>query len=235
MVDTYFDYVLSKCRSQVIKKICERYQLRAHLQKSITETWSDYPSIITDGELLHTFRELFRNREMFQICDVAGDALTIYDRCNEALERIRTGWRNRAGLNYDSLFNTLVDLCWLLASNEYSERSNYRSIELLSNPKQINTSIRSYLESIYIAAIKEHNESVYIGEGINAKNEHPFIPVLYDNRYQESMCYIRSDSKLSELQDIKNQYEYWCNYHLTLYYNLTATAALADNIMRGLC
>lgn len=234
MADTYFDYVLSKCRSQGIKRVCERYSIRANLQKSVSETWNDHPSIIKDGDLLYALRNLFQDREMFRVCDVTGDSLIIYNRCKDSLNDIRTNWRNRQGLDYDALFNVLVDLCWLLASNAFSECNRYSKVTLLSNHEQINESLRSFLDFLYDAAIKEHNESVYVGEGINAKNEYPFIPALYDNRYEESMRYIRSDSTCSELQDAKGQYEYWCNYHLALYYGLTATAILADQIYRGL-
>ena len=160
--------------------------------------------------------------------------MIIYTRCKESLDDIRTNWRNRKVLDYDALFNVLVDLCWLLASNSFSERNRHSNVALLSNHDQINKSLSSYLDALYNAAINEHNESVYVSEGINAKNEHPIIPTLYDNCYEESMRYIRSDSTRSELQDLKGQYEHWCNYHLSLYYGLTATAALADQIFRGL-
>ena len=208
MADTYFDYVLSKCRSQGIKRVCERYSTRAQLQKSVTETWNDYPSIIKDGKLLFALRDLFQNGELFRACNVTGDSLIVFNRCKESLDDIRTNWRNRVGLNYGTLFNVLVDLCWLLASNAFSERNGYRTVVLLNNHDQLNESLRSFLDFLYDVAIKNHNESVYVGEGINAKNEHPLIPALYDNRYEESMRYIRSDSTPSELQDAKGQYEY---------------------------
>ena len=234
MTDTYFDYVLSKCKTQRIRRVCERYSTREQLQKSVTETWNDHSSIIKDGELLFALRDLFQNGKLFRVCNVTGDSLIVFNRCKKSLDDIRTKWCNRGGLDYDALFNMLVELCWLLASNAVSERSGYRNVILLSNHDQLNKSLRSFLDRLYDAALKEYNESVYIGEGISAKSEHPIIPALYDNRYEESMRYIRSDSTRSELQDTKDQYEYWCNYHLALYYGLTATAALADQIYRGL-
>ena len=216
MADSYFDYVLSKCGLQRIRRVCKRYTTRAQLQKSVTETWNDHPSIIKDADLLYALSDLFQDREMFRVCDVVGDSLIIYNRCKDSLNDIRTNWLNKQGLDYDALFNVLVDLCWLLASNAFSERNGSRIVTLLSNHDQINESLYSFLDFLYDAAIKEHNESVYVGEGINAKNEHPFIPALYDNRYEESKRYIRSDLTRSELQGTKSQYEYWCNYHLTL-------------------
>ena len=132
MAGTYFDYVLSKCRSQGIKRVCERYTIRAHLQKSVTETWNDHPSILKDGDLLYALRDLFQDREMLQVCDVAGDSMILYTRCKKSLDGIRTSWRNREGLDYDALFNVLVDLCWLLASKAFSERNGYRTVTLLS-------------------------------------------------------------------------------------------------------
>ena len=232
MADTYFDYVLSKCKFQSIDRVCNSFSLRALLQKSVTETWNNYPSIVRDEDLLFALRALFQEQGDFMACNILGDSMIVYNRCKDSLDKIRTTWLRKEGLNYDSLFNALVDLCWLMASKANCERNGYRDVILLSNLDQINESLRSYLDYFYDLAIKAHNETIYISEGINAKTEHPFIPILYNNIHKESLYYICSNCTPLDLQNEKSQYESQCRYHLTLYYGLTATAALADYILR---
>lgn len=234
MADSYFEYTLSKCKSSVIKTVCARYQLKQWLQKSVKEEWSNYGEITNDSELIYEVAELFRRGELLRCCDVNGDSRIIYDRCISSILDIRINWRNGNGLDYDNLFDALADVCWMVASVYASERGRKENVILLCNQKQINESLRDYLEFLYDAAIHEHNESVYIGEGIQAKNEHPFLRYKYEYKYAESLRYINSDLTIQELENRKQLQKGFCSRHLTLYYGLTATAALADNIRKGL-
>ena len=234
MADSYFEYTLSKCKSSVIKTICARYQLKQQLQKSVNDEWSYYDGITNDSELLYEVAELFRQGELLRYCDVKGDSSIVYDRCISSIRNIRIARHNGYSLDYDNLFDALADVCWVVASVYASERGRKGNVILLCNQKQINESLREYLESLYDSALHEHYESFYIGEGIQAKNDHPILRHRYEYKYEESLRYIHSNLTIQELKDRKQQQKGFCSRHLTLYYGLTATAALADNIRKGL-
>lgn len=232
MAKSYFDYALSQYKTQAINKICKRFQTKSGLKKSAIEVWKEYPSITDDSELMHDI-SLFLSRDVVNgASDVMDDSLELYNRCETTFEQMNHSWKTSGYINYDALFDCLVDLCWLLASVSFSNRNHNRDIKLLDNRDQIRDSLCLVLESIYVDAIRNHNESVYISEGIRAKNEHPFMPTLYKNQYPESEAYIRSDYTRSELLDAKREHEYQCNYFLTIYYALTATAAFSDDVWR---
>ena len=234
MADSYFEYTLSKCRSSIIKMVCTRYEVKQKLQKSVTEEWNTYAGIISDRELLLNVSEFLKSGELFRCCYVYGDSERLYNRCMSSMRNILTDYRNSKSVTYDRLFDALTDVCWLIASVSASEQNRLDKVVLLSNQKQINIALKDYLELLYVAAIHEHNESVFVGEGIQAKNEHPFLPFRYDYKYQESARYVNSNLTPSELKEIQRQQQDFCTKHLTIYYGLTVTAALADNIRKGL-
>ena len=48
MGETYFDYILSKCRKRTIGKVCKRYQIPSHLQRSLFNN-DDVKKVIFSG------------------------------------------------------------------------------------------------------------------------------------------------------------------------------------------
>ena len=234
MADTYFEYTLSKCRSSLISTICTRFQTKQKLLKSLEEEWKGYTGLTSNSTLVRTINEVLRNENFIRFQDVLGDSKIIYDRCEESFRLIRDNWRKGNRLDYDRLFDTLVDFCWLAASGEHCRQSHDRTIILLYQQTEIRDSLREYLDSLYTAAIEFHNDSVYMVEGRNAKIEHPWVPSRYNNKYPESSRYINSQWTVDQLLDMQQQCKDKCSGYLTTYYVLTATAALANNIRRGL-
>ena len=232
MTNTYFEYALSNCKSQVIKRVCERYSTKGKLIESVENEWGDYRRIISDRAVLQAIQTLFGSRGILDESFYSADSLVLYERCASVYSEIMCSWRKENAIEYERLFNSLIDICWLIASTYSSNTRKERYVILLSDQNIIHDSIRSFLESVYETAISDHNEGVYISEGINAKKEHLFFPWLYDNRFDQSMYYIRSDMTSRDLQYRKDEYVMDCRTRLSIYYSLTATAALAENIRR---
>ena len=233
MPETYFEYTLSKCISHLTKNVCARYSSLVKLRNSPEKEWSEYTSITKDHELMYAVDDLFRFDEITKERDVAGDSSVLYGRCESNYYALRRAWRNRDGIDYELLFDILVELCWLLASAYNSKQKNDRYIVLLSDQNQIAESVKNYLATRYDEAIKEHKESIYIAEAIRHKKEHTWIPSFYDSQYPQSDCYIREGWTLNDLENARLRYKSDCSHHLALYYGLTATAVLAYNYRRG--
>ena len=233
MPNTYFEYTLSKCKSHLTKNVCARYSSLTKLLKSPEEEWGEYKRIKQDYELLDAIEGLLGSEELCHETYFTGDSLSLYNRCKTTLSVILLKWKKRENLEYDSLFDALTELCWLLASALNSKQCNKRYVVLLSDPNQINDSIKTFLDNVYSQAVNAHNETVYITEGIDAKKEHKWIPALYDNEFRESDKYIQSVWSIKELEKERALYKQACSSHLALYYGLTATAVLAYNYQRG--
>lgn len=235
MSDTYFEYTLLQCRSQKISNVCSRFSIRKRLLDSISEEWGGYNRIIRDYELMDAVDDIFRFGEITKGCGANEDFSNLYSRCESDYYALRRAWKNREGLDYDRLFDALVELCWLIASAYNSNQSNNRYIVLLDNRKQIVESVKLYLDDLYANAIQDHNESVYIAEAIRHKKEHTLAPSFFDSQYPQSDWYIREGWTTKALEYEQQNFKTRCSLQLAQYYGLTATAALADNIGRGLC
>ena len=234
MPDTYFESTLSKCRSIVIKDVCSHYSTRNKLMKSVSEEWGGYSRIDKDYELIDAVDALFKHGELSHFSDFVGDSRIIYSRCRRFISTVREKRLNGESLDYNHLFDGLVNLCWLLSSVYNCKQRFNNSVCLLRDPGQIRESIKTYLDDTRKIAIDEHNETIYITEGINAKKEHPWFPALYDNKYPRSAYYIQSGWTTQDLEDRKRNLKRECSLNLALYYGLTATSALAYNYERGL-
>ena len=232
MINSYFEYALINCRTHVITSVCERYQLKEKLIESVNKEWGEYKGITYDRNMLLSIQSLFEPEGVLDEGCYSGDSLILFDRCVSVYSSIRESLRKDKLVDYDSLFNSLVDICWLVASVYNSNMKNDKYVILLSNQKDIRDSAKSFLESVYVKAIQNHNEMVYITEAINAKKEHPLFTGLYDNQFEESEYYIQSNMTQKELLHIKNMHKSDCRTNLSMYYCLTATAVLAENIRR---
>ncbi len=232
MTNTYFEYALSSCKSQVIKRFCERYSTKNKLIESVDKEWGEYRWIINDRSVLQAIQTLFGQRGILDESFYLSDSLVLYERCVSTYSEIMSSWRKDNAIEYERLFDSLIDICWLIASTFCSDTRKERYVILLSDQNILQDSIKSFLESVYVTAIRDHNEGVYISEGINAKKEHLFFPWLYDNQYDQSIYYIRSDMTSRDLQYRKDEYVMDCRTSLSIYYSLTATIVLADNIRR---
>lgn len=234
MSETYFDYILLKSKKHTIKRVCKRYQLPIQLRRSMEKDWKEYKGITNDIELMSVMSELLRKKNTIEQYAFAHDSLDLYNRCASSFRDIKQKWygNKKKQLNYNDLFNLFVDVCWLLASIQHSEKEKESRVKLLSNIDEICDSIKDYLEELYEEAIKCHNESVFIGEGIAAKREHKLFRGLYEYQYEQSLNYIHSNYTINDLDNLKEDYEVDCKRHLAVYYNLTITCGLAYIIIR---
>ena len=232
MADSYFDYILSKGKRVPISQVCQRYATRTQFIKSVAEDWGEYIGITSDSGFFYAVEDIYRQEEIIRYCDVIGDSKRIYERCWQSLKNIRIDWQKGDGLDYNRLFEALSDLCWLLASKQIAENGRKRNIILLDEPLESNNAIKQYLESRYDAAVRNHNESVYIADAIRVMNEHPFLHTKSDCQFEEAKKYVQEGWVRSDLQNAKVQYESFCLKELRIYYGLTATAIHMEDIRR---
>ena len=233
--DTYFFNMLIKSMKQDINinMVCKRYHKPVQLLLSLTDDWTGIDVRINDSYLIDALNYLLYGRAIIiNQSSLRGDFLIIYNRCKESYGKIKKNWEKGLGLNYDAAFELIIELCWLFASLEYSEREKKNRIALLSNKVQLCNSISGYLERIYVAAGENDKKAACITEGIAARRSRRAAG-SYSFRCEESKEFFYSDYTDDELIKLKEGYEHYRNLYLTIYYALTITSGLAYSIMGG--
>ena len=211
MANTYFDYVLSQCRAQRISDICEVVSTRRALMEKANSGFNGCNNITADWRLFETVKVCLDNHGIIDPNTLGRDALEIYNRC-------RAVAFSDGSINYKRFFDMLVDYNWLQASIQNAKNEPSRCIDLLSDPIRMRSSLKEYLLCVYNGAVQDNNECVYIDEAIQAKGK--LFTGLFPFQHEESMQQDKRENSHKEM---------------ALFFGLTATAALAENIRRGLC
>ncbi len=226
MTNTYFDYVLSQCRAQGISSICEVVSTRKKLKEKANSEFNGCNNITADWRLLKSVKICLNNRGIIDPKTLGQDALEVYNKCRDVIS-------SEESIDYDRFFDMLVDFNWLQASIQYAKNEPSRYIDLLSDPSRIRCFLKDYLLGVYNGAVEDSNECVYIDEAIRAKGK--LFTGLYPFQYEESKYYASPEFLTSDLSSIQHERRENSHKGMALFYGLTATAALAENIRRGLC
>lgn len=220
MADTYFDYALSKCRMPSISAVCGVESTRKALQERAAKGFNGCNNITADWRLLRTVSVCLQNQDIINSSRLNADAMTIYERCREVfLSDCRMG--------YESFFDHLTELNWLLASVQGAKENNQRTTKLLSDPVEVNDFIKSHLLELYNSAVRDNNECVYIKEALQARKK--LFSGLYDFQYEQSRYYLSQEFLHSDLEQMESEYKDNSICKMALFYGLTATAALRMN------
>lgn len=223
MADTYFDYVLSQCRTQSIESVCSVDSTRKALQERAAQGFNGCNNVTTDWRLLKVVSTCLQNPDIIANERLNEDAQTIFLRCKSFfLSDVEKG--------YGCYFDHLVELNWLFASIQNANETNQGIISLLIDPDKVLDALNSHLLGLYNSAIHDNNECVYIEEAIQARKK--FCTGLYAFKYEESKYYLSLDFTISNLTNMKDELRDNSICKMALFYGLTATAALTDSIRR---
>lgn len=223
MANTYFDYALSQCQMPSISTVCSVDSTRKALQERAAKGFNGCSNVTADWRLLNTVFVCLQNQDIINSSRLEADSMTIYERC-------RGAFLSDCRIGYESCFDHLTELNWLLASIQNAKENNQRLISLLIDPAKINEFIKAHLLELYNSAVHDNNECVYIREALHARKK--FFSDLYDFRYEESRYYLSQEFLHSDLEQMESEYRDNSICKMALFYGLTATAALAENIRR---
>lgn len=223
MANTYFDYALSQYRMQSISAVCSVDSTRKALQERAAKGFNGCSNVTADWRLLKTVCVCLQNQEIINSNQLDVDARTIYERCRKVFFS-----DNRIG--YESCFDHLIELNWLLASVQNARENHLRHIKLLIDPAKIDECIRSHLLELYNSAVHDNNECIYIKEALQARKK--ILVGLFRFEHEESRYYLSQEFSYSSLEQMEIDYRDNSICKMSLFYGLTATAALAENIRR---
>ena len=219
----YFDYVLSQCRSQSIKLICEVVPTRRELIDKAAKEFNGCKNITADWRLIRAVQNCFDNSQIINHRSLDFDTRDVFDRCYHSI-------CSKEKPSHEQLFEALVDFNWLMAAIHNSKINKCRMVKLQVNHHELIKSTKAFLLEIYNNAIDEYNECIYIDEALKAKGK--IFTGLYPFQYEKSKKYAWSDYTYSDLKSMQHEFTENSISRMSLFYGLTATAALAENIRR---
>lgn len=215
---------MSKCKSQSISNVCNVVPTIDQLKVVASKGFGGCPNITSDSILTDALKDdlqshVFSNPKQFD-----SDGRIIYERFKKKILNTT--------LNYDELFDCLVDYIWLKASLGNGERYPVR---LLSNPTEITGAVRTMLLKRYDSANMNYYKSNCIHEALQARKK--FFSGLYPFRYEGSKEYLIRDEtgyvySFESLVQLESNTQKYSVSTMALFFGLTATAALADSYWR---
>lgn len=230
MQDTYFDHILSRYKGKSIALVSSVFPTKDKLQEAAREEFNGCRNIITDCRLIDAAMLFLKNSDLGDTRSLSVDTKIVFDRCWDRFQQMRESIRAREAVNYDFLFDTMVDCCWLASSMQYSREKNSGRINLLDDPNQIRVFLRLFLKSLHNFAISEMNEWTRISEAMKPKWQ-IFMGLCPDPEVQK---YLSRDLSHSDLERMLEERKDNSMNKMALFYGLTATSALAENIRRQL-
>lgn len=223
MRESYVEYILADCKCDRISCVCAAYDSTDDLimaaKSGIRKSY-----ILGQGNIVYALRNYLRKQKkiVFSV-----DARKLYNRCLSKTDYMYHQNENRTDIDYDELFELLVDINWLVASICTAEGKQSLDVPLERNMAVIYTWLRDALENDFRQQAYWYEEQCcYIEESGKLKNQ--FFPGLCYS--QEIQHYIPMN--VYEREDAIKQARNNSVQTMALYYALTATLIKSEKIRR---
>lgn len=221
MAETYFNYILSQCKLQNLRVVSSLFPTTQSLRDKAGEEFIGCKCIVSDRILLQSLSSFLQIDSFVKLAHYNQDAMIIYTRCKDALLSANS-------LDYEYLFDRLVDLNWLLASIYRCNSNGQDTVSLLSDSIWLRKALRDYLTQLYNDAIQESKKTIYIQDVLQARKK---IFTGLKIQYKESHKYLSFSNM--ELNDMLNDSKEYGIVEMALFFGLTATSFLSYNIQKG--
>ena len=224
MRESYVEYILGECKSDRISHYCTAYATSDDLIQAAKSEFCGKRYILGQGNIIYALQNyLDEQRETV----FSQDAKKLYNRCVSRTDDMFSLNRDRKNVNYDELFELLVDVNWLVASIWTVQKKQRVNVPLESNIDVIYTRLRNALENDFRQQAYWHEEQCgYIEEAGKLKNQ--VFPGLCFSPEVQQYIPMSADERDKVLRQAKDN----SVYALALYYALTATLVKSEEIRR---
>ena len=232
MVESYFEYVLSRSTDSSLASVCSIFGNRTDLQMEALKGFNGSNYILGQGDLIFAAIELLSSNGYFEEFRFNQDALRILQKCRDRLNNLKDQNKQHIDVDREYLFDVLTDVNWLLSSYYYNVQHNVvGKWPLLESPSRSRIWIKKALgDVIYKEALYDKDRSEQYRTA-QLKRYQIFRGVHPDAQVKEFFAkgYTASDFKELESQARK------CSIrHMALFFGLTATAAREETIRRDI-
>lgn len=223
MRESYVEYILADCKYDRIACACTAYvSTNDFIMAAKSGIRKSY--ILGQGNIVNALRNYLREQagSTFSV-----DAQKLYSRCSIKTDYLYRQNENRTDIDYDELFELLVDINWLVASVWIAERKQSTDVQLERNMAVIHTRLRDSLENDFRRRAYWYEEQCScIEEAGKLRNQ--FLPGICSNPEVRNYIPMSTYEREETLRQTKNN----SIQTLALYYALTATLIKSEKIRR---
>ena len=229
MKETYVEYILANCRESSVSWVCSRYKTKEELLNAAHKGFAGENRILGLWNILSHSLDIIDDGYI-KVRSLSPDAKKLHLRVFNNLSTMKNDTRNRSNVDKERLFNTLVDLNWLISSYyHFDNDEHYGQILLFESPSEMKQELPNALDDLFynqalydIERSKQYESATKIGYQI-FNGLHP------DDEVRE---YFSRGYTYSDFERLKEQAHECGVKNMSLYFALTATAARAEQIRR---
>lgn len=230
MVESYFEYTLSQCSERIIPAVCSLYKTKEELLEEANKGLNGNDHILGQGLLVLAAIDFISEHGYIVSSELNNDARKIHTRCERNLKKMKQENMRHIDIAREQIFNVLVDLNWLFSSKYmHVQKKQSELISLLMSPVSIRIGLKNGLRDVlYNTALydKDRSKQYMKAQLTRYQYLHEMHP---DFQVRDLFAQGYTSSDFKELQD--QAYKSYTQ-HIALFYNLTATAAKAEQIRR---
>ena len=225
----YFDWAIQKFRDNDISTALETLKSKDDLVRSFNKVISREGCYINDRRFLTALEKRVNEKGRRPLSD---HTLFLMNRCLAALSDLCNSLSNElAEAYYEKVFDTAYDACWLLVSLERAPNKK-GEIELYPKPYTITPRLRQYLKAIYEDGEYEKQQGEYIQEVLDLRKMGFIRSLRYECAHEEAREIARSGRSTNDLESEQWKHYYEFDRNMLLFYGLTVTSKLANDIRR---
>lgn len=223
MRESYVEYILADCKGDRISCVCKAYvSTNALITAAKSGIRRSY--ILGQGNIVNALRNYLREHAG---SDFSVDAQKLYNRCSIKTDNMYRRNENRTDIDYDELFELLVDINWLVASIWTAEIKQSSDVPLERNMAVIHTLLRDSLENDFRQRAYWYEEQCSCIEE-SGKLRNQFLPGMCSNPEVQHYIQMSTYEREAVLRQTRNH----SVQALALYYALTATLIKSEEIRR---
>lgn len=223
MRESYVEYILADCKGDRISCVCKAYvSINALITAAKSGIRRSY--ILGQGNIVNALRTYLREHAG---SDFSVDAQKLYNRCSIKTDNMYRRNENRTDIDYDELFELLVEINWIVASIWTAEIKQSSYIPLERNMAVIHTRLRDSLENDFRQRAYWYEEQCSCIE-VSGKLRNQFLPGMCSNPEVQHYIQMSTYEREAVLRQTRNH----SVQVLALYYALTATLIKSEEIRR---
>ncbi len=224
MRESYIEYILGDCKGNRISHYCTAYATTDDFIAAAKAGVCGRRYILGQGTIIYAMQNYLDEQRGTVFSE---DAKKIYDRCVNRTDCMYRQNRTQTDINYDEMFELLVDVNWLVASIWAAGRKQGVDVPLERNMAVVHTRLPNVLENDFRKQAYWYEEQRgYIEEAGKLKNQ--LLPGLCFSPEVQQYITMSTDERDKILRQAKDR----SVYALALYYALTATLVKSEEIRR---
>ncbi len=232
LTESYLEYCIENCEDTDIAIFSDIYKTKKDLFNAAKQGFNGCDDILGQGNIIIASKSVLLDEGLVCYENFNRDTRKLYDRFVHNISKLNDDNSKRIDVDKDFLFDTLVDLNWLISSlfKPIAENSVSGEIALIVSYPERCIWLKKALNILYNTALRDKET------GEHYKEAHSGLYTIFTGAipYREVKDYIVATNATSS--DLIKQERHFYNEsieYMALYYALITTAAVYERIRKN--